>query len=412
MNRMTAFTAAAVAAAVVGFASQVCAEGAAGRIRVGASYRGGMDIKAKGSGSHAALEAASLATSSGKPAVSEEDSYTEDWPLSSQGYTGGDKTFFDTENGEVIPSEWSGTIHADGTYEGGYGWEGGRTFESTWYEASIYGAGYSTKNTFQASDGGVEWRDGDFGGWGLRLDWDLPLGDPAKMAERGFFVENSLGFRAWWGMEEGVSGSGYAGTWRETTTTYGGMYQFKEGWTYVSAEYKDGDTSKLDLENAWVGQGSYEYRWNPDPEGGDEPILPSTHTKRTAVMSVSRIDADVDLYQLSEGISLGVEKGNFRLSARPSVFLNRLDADIERVETLTLANGKLLRSWTDTASGDKWCFGAGIEAMAEYAFAGRWTLWVSGGWEWSEKASWNVGPQKVEIDPSAWTVSTGVGMVF
>lgn len=372
------------------------------RIRVGAAYRGKMDVKAKGSGSHAAQNVATL-FSVGKDSPPVDIDATDSATASfSFGYTGGERSFQWVEDGVVHENTLgSGTIHADRTYDGG---DYSATYNDVFFSDtrivnSVVGAGSVRSGAMEKSGGEMTWSDGDFKGWGLRIDLEAPFGDSDAAESGSLLFSKFLGLRAWWGMDDSLGGSGYSASWRETETTYGGRSRTETRQYDVTAPV--GLDGKLEFENADIYEGtvvSY---------GADSGS--KTSTSRRSGISLSRIDAEADLYQVALGGSVGVGIRRWTISARPALLVNMVDADFERTEIFATAAGKTLGSWHDSAGGQKVRLGAGVEAMAECDIGDGWSLWLSGGWEWSDKASWHIGPQKAEVNPSAWSVAAGLG---
>ena len=360
------------------------------RVRLGAGYRGGMKLDAKGAGSRAAGATGSSSKSSGSAAVAGKDSESADLSF---GYNGGDRQF-----GSGTTALGSGTIHADGTYSGG---DYSAAYDDVYFSdnrtsTQMVGGRTSTKTTASAS-GAMSWEDDDFGGWGVVLDAELPVFDIWDGGEFSVFA----GLRGWWGLEGECNGSGAGVTYRTTTTTSGAQIKTTESFYDVTAPLNlDG---KLDLENAEVFQGSTTTY---------KPVKGSSKTSRSSAFSVAKIETDTDLWQMPIGIVLRCEAGRWAVSLRPALLLNIVDADVTRTEVLANSAGKVLNSWKDTGSDTAFALGVGADLVVDFALDERWGLWVSGGYEWVDTVDIDVGPSKAEIDLSAWTVGAGVALAF
>ena len=243
----------------------------------------------------------------------------------------------------------------------------------------------------------MSWDDDDMDGWGFRLEADYPLIDIADWAKIGAFA----GFRGFWDVKGRSAGGGAGVATRTTTTTSGTATKTTDYFYDVTAPLNLDGT--LDFPNAEIFEGSV-VRYTPS---GDS----SSH-KRTAAFSIAKIEAEADIYQTAIGASLRFDTGRLALSLRPSLLLNWIDAEATRTEVLATAAGKVKGAWTDKADDCAFALGAGLDLIAECALSDNWSLWVSGGDEWIGKVEFDIGPQKVEIDPSAWTATVGVAFSF
>lgn len=364
-------------------------EDASVRVRIGASYRGGMKLNAKGAGSRASGATGSSSKSSGSDAAGKD---SESASLSF-GYNGGDRQF-----GSGTTALGSGTIHADGTYSGG---DYSAAYDDVYFSdnrtsTQTVGGRTSTKTTSSAT-GALAWDDDDLDGWGVVLDAELPLLDLTGSLELSVFA----GFRGWWGMEGKCNGTGAGVTYRTTTTTSGAQLMTTESFYDVTAPLTlDG---RLDFDNAEVFQGSTTTY---------TPVKGSSKTSRSSAFAVAKIEAEASLYQIPLGMSLRYEAGRWAVSLRPALLLNVVDADATRTEILANASGKVLNSWKDTGSDTAFALGAGADLAVECALDERWGLWVSGGYEWVDTVDIDVGPSKAEMDLSAWTVCAGLTRTF
>ena len=293
----------------------------------------------------------------------------------------------------------TGTIHADGTYAGG---DYSPVYDDVYFSdyrktTTTVGAGSVSQGSLDIQ-GGLSSDDGDMNGWGTVVDFEFALPDMGAGVSAAAF----LGIRSYWDLEETLKGSGLRMAWDGTTTTYAGRTRTETTFYDVTAPLTLSGT--LDFPNATVFSGS-SVAYGPD--GGS-----STRKVRRVASAVSKIDVEADLYQLAAGASFGVEKGLWSFQVRPALHLNCIDADIERTEMLALSNGEVVGSWRDNGDDSKWRVGAGVDVVAAYDIGRGWGAWVSGGYEWVDKAKFDVGPQSIEIDASAWTLAVGAGKNF
>lgn len=359
------------------------------RIRAGASFRGGMKLNARGAGSRAAGAVGTSSRSSGTAATGTDSSSAD----LSFGYTGGDRTF-----GSGTTALGSGTIHADGTYSGGdYSAVNDDVYFSDNRTTTETVGGKTTTKTTSASAGGLAWRDDDLDGPGVRLEADVPLFEPWKGAE----LAAVAGVRGWWGIEGETAGSGVGVNYRTTTTTSGGSVKTTASFYDVTAPLNLDGT--LDLANATVFQGN---TVTYVPADG------SSSNRRSTAFSAAKIEAEADLWQVALGTSLRFGRDRLSVSLRPVLLLNWIELEATRTEVLATADGRVTGSWADKADDGKFAVGAGVDLSVECALDEAWSVWVAGGYEWVDAVEFGVGPQKVELDPSAWTVSAGICFSF
>ena len=360
------------------------------RVSVGASFRGGMKLSAKGAGSRSAGTVSSSSTSSGSASAGGKNSESADLSF---GYTGGDRTF-----GSGTTALGSGTIHADGTYTGG---DYSAAYDDVYFSDNSTKTetigGMTTTKTSATATGGLSWGDDNLDGWGARMDAEVPLFEIFDGAEFSVFG----GIRGWWGIEGECAGSGAGVNYKTTTTTSGGSVRTTESFYDVTAPLLlDG---KLDFDNAEVFQGStVTYR----------PAQGNSSSKSSVAFSVAKIEAEADLYQIALGATVRFGWERWTLSVRPALLLNDVDAEATRTEVLATTAGEIKRSWRETADKSAFKIGAGAELAVDCALDEEWSLWLTGGYEWVDSTEFDVGPQKVEIDPSAWTVSAGVAFAL
>lgn len=360
------------------------------RVSVGASFRGGMKLSAKGAGSRAAGTVSSSSSSSGSAFTGGKDSESASLSF---GYTGGERTF-----GSGTTALGSGTIHADGTYTGG---DYSAAYDDVYFSDNSTKTetigGRTTTKTSSTATGGLSWGDDNLDGWGARLEAEVPLFKIVDGVDFSVFG----GVRGWWGIEGECAGSGAGVNYKTSTTTSGGSIRTTESFYDVTAPLLlDG---KLDFDNAEVFQGStVTYK----------PAKGTSSSKSSAAFSVAKIKAEADLYQIALGATIRFGWERWTLSVRPALLLNDIDAEATRTEVLATTAGVIKGSWRETADKSAFKIGAGAELAVECALDEEWSLWLAGGYEWIDSTEFGVGPQKVEIDPSAWTVSAGVAFAF
>lgn len=365
-------------------------DGPAVRVRAGVSYRSGMELKVSGTGFRAAGTASTSTKTTGSVfAGKDAETFS-----ASYGYTGGDRTF-----GSGTETLGSGSVKADGTYTGGdYSAASDDVYFSDNKTTVETVGGRTTTKTVTTATGTMSWS-GDDGldGWGFEADAEMPALEIGDALDLSLFA----GFRAWWGVEGTATGSGAGVSTRTTSTTTGAAVKTTESFYDMIAPLTlDG---KLDFENAEVYEGSVVTY---------APAAAKSSSKTTTAVSVSKIKAEADIWQIPLGVSLRWTEGRLALALRPALLLTLVDAEATRTEALATTAGKVLGSWRDTGDERKFAFGAGVDLSAEFALSESWSLWLSGGYEWIDSVEMDVGPQKVELDPSAWTVSVGVATAF
>lgn len=393
MNKLTTSALAAIilAAGMVSAEEADTAEQGALRVRAGAAYRGGMKVKAKGGGSYAAGFSKSSTSTSGNGATGGANSENSSLTF---GYTGGDRTF-----GSGTTALGSGTIHADGTYAGGdYSASSDDVYFSD-NRVSTETVGGRRKTTSEArGTGELAWGDDDMDGWGATVEFEYPL------LEFGteFSIGAILGFRGYWNVDGAVSGNGAGVEYRTKTSTSGTSTRTTSSFYDVTAPLNLDGT--LDLANAEVFQGEV-VKYAPGAAA-------SSSSSRSFAASISTIEAEADLFQTAIGAAVQLDCGRLSLSLRPSLLLNVIDAEAKRTEVLSTASGKVVQAWKDEADESHFALGFGLEASADFALSESTGVWVSGGYEWIDKVGLDVGPQRVEFNPSAWTVSAGIRYTF
>ena len=92
--------------------------------------------------------------------------------------------------------------------------------------------------------------------------------------------------------------------------------------------------------------------------------------------------------------------------------MNLLDADLERAETFAWEGGETIGAWKHSGNEQEWLWGAGIAAGARYDLSDATYLAVMGGYDWVEKARFDVGPDRIETDLSGWRAEAALGCSF
>ena len=360
------------------------------RIRVGATYRDGMKARAKGSASRTGA----LASSSSKSSGYEASVQNSESANLSFGYDGGDRTF-----GSGTAALGSGTVRADGTYEGG---DYSAVYDDVLFSdatssSTVVGGRTETKSSAKPT-GSLEWRNEDpDGGWGFAAEAEFPLFDLTDWSEAAVFA----GYRGWWGVDASAAGSGAGVEYSSSTRTWGAVQVTSQS-TYDLTAPLDLD-GRLDYENAEVFETEV-VTASPVPE--------RSSSKRSSARSFAKIEADADLQEAVLGASFACRSGRFSFSVRPMAVFAFVDVDAKRTETLVSSSGKVLQTWSDKGDESKFAFGSGLEIAAEIALDDAFGLWAAAGYEKIEKVELDVGPQKLSLDPGAWTVSAGLSVAF
>ncbi len=393
MNKLTTSALAAIilAAGMVSAEEAGTAERDALRVRAGAAYRGGMKVKAKGGGSHAAGIRKSETRTSGHDASIGADSENSSLTF---GYTDGDRTF-----GSGTTALGSGTIHADGTYAGGdYSAASDDVYFSDNRESTETLGGRRTTTSVARGSGELAWDDDNTDGWGATVDFEYPL----LKFEMGLSIGATLGFRGYWNIDGAVSGSGAGVEYRTENSTSGTSTRTTSSFYDVTAPLNLDGT--LDFANAEVFQGEV-VKYGPGSTA-------SSSSSRSFATSTSAIETEADLIQTTIGAAVQLDFGRLSISLHPSLLLNVIDAEAKRTEVLSSASGKIIQAWTDEADESHFAIGFGLDISADFALCESMGVWMSGGYEWIDKVGFDVGPQYVEFNPSAWMVSAGIRYSF
>ena len=349
-----------------------------------------MKVEAKGGGSYATgIRKGSTKTSGASTTGTDSENSS-----LSFGYTDGERTF-----GSGTTALGAGTIHADGTYEGGdYSAENDDVFFSDNKVKTENVGGRRTTTTTAKGSGELAWSDDDMAGWGAMVEFEYPLLDFGQ----GLSLAAVLGFRGYWDLGGTAKGSGASVQYQTKTSTSATYTRTSSSFYDVTAPLNLDGT--LDFENAEVFQGSVV----KNAPGG----AATSSSNRSIATSASSIKTEADLLQAAIGVAFQVDCGRFSLAARPALLLNRVNAEATRTEILSFASGKVVAAWTDKADEGDFAFGAGIDLSVGFALSQSLGIWVAGGYEWIDKVEFEVGPQKVELDPSAWTTTAGICYSF
>ncbi len=137
----------------------------------------------------------------------------------------------------------------------------------------------------------------------------------------------------------------------------------------------------------------------------------------TAANHVS-FDVDSTACNLWLGPRLSINPcARLKVFATPSVSINCVNVDVDRLETFAanLADGRvrLLQTWTDSGNTWAWLFGAGLAVGADVPLMKGWFAGLQGGYDWvAGAAAVTVGPDRVSLDPSGYTLAGRLGVTF
>lgn len=130
------------------------------------------------------------------------------------------------------------------------------------------------------------------------------------------------------------------------------------------------------------------------------------------------IETDTDILSLWLGPRLDLElTQETSLSVTPRLSLNHLRLRAYRSEVFEkeYSDGSRIarQSWSDRESRDLFRFGAGVNAGLDWHSGDRWFAGLRAGYEWvPEKARLSVGPNRVSVDASGYTLSAAAGFRF
>lgn len=97
---------------------------------------------------------------------------------------------------------------------------------------------------------------------------------------------------------------------------------------------------------------------------------------------------------------------------QPGLTLNFLDAEARRSEAFSLDNGTVLGVWNDSKDEQTWLWGAGISFGAIWRASENFYFLASGGYDYVERHTFTVGPDRVYLDLSGYQVDIAVGIPF
>jgi hypothetical protein len=140
-------------------------------------------------------------------------------------------------------------------------------------------------------------------------------------------------------------------------------------------------------------------------------------TGSTVWTAANRIDMKVDseFYDLRVGPQIGFELNEkVSVNVMPALSFNYLDVSIRRQEdfVITQANGgeTVINSWLDRRDSGKFLMGASIQAGVNVKMNDRWSAEFNGSYDFVDTADFQVGPNRVKMDPSAFSV--GLALVY
>lgn len=376
---------------VLAAATLMCAFGAmtsaqAGNwvFNVGPTYRGDMDAKV--SGPSKAAQTGTLAAKpvkGGAPALGG-DAVTAPAVDTVNG--------FSFDNGTIGPALGGSADVFGGTYENGK-----YIFTKTVVGAGVE-AGSSVSRSVSTDSPGMMYDDDDFDGFGIRAEAGFDFGDVM-----GVDTVISLGFRGFWGLDAKLNGEGYNQTVTETRKSWSGSASTTM-FTYTFDAYAGFESEAVENLNDYVVSGG-------GSESGESVLTGSKTSTWTADSKVS-MDVESALYQIVLDASFGTEVAEgFSVGIRPALLFNIADIDIDRSEVFSTRQG-VVASWNDSKSSTEFAMGFGIEACMQVGVYDTWSLIGTVGYEYIDKVDVDVGPSKVKIDFSGYTLSLMLGKTF
>jgi len=217
---------------------------------------------------------------------------------------------------------------------------------------------------------------------------------------------------------------GLQGIWGAKSRTSETPYREEVRQIIITDKY---DTSGIGAANFPAGgfHGTYLGPFD-NPPVIPSPILPnlpqSRSTAQSALLSTSQANVSFeirpDLYQFSLGPQAGCQvSSSIKLSLRPSVSLNLVDAEVSRDEvfTQTTAGGAstVMGRWSNHANSLNARFGLGVTAAADLDLGRGFYAGVFGGYEWMpDKVNLAVGPGTVSFDGSGYVAGAVIGKQF
>ena len=134
---------------------------------------------------------------------------------------------------------------------------------------------------------------------------------------------------------------------------------------------------------------------------------------RRSARSMVDMSSEADLFMVSLGPRLMWEVGErFALLVQGGVTLNLFDVSLSRAEVFQADDGRVLEAWYDRQDRQEWLWGASA------VIGGRWGLWehthlqAGVGYDWVERVTIAVGPDRARYDLSGYRVDLAVSREF
>ena len=237
--------------------------------------------------------------------------------------------------------------------------------------------------------------DDDLNAWGVAVSGgrDLLIKEKIK-------VGVAAGLRSLWGLDGSVNGSPYAEDVVSETFRVVDVYAL-EGVIPPPAPY----------------EGTYD---------GPGPVIPNVPTVRAEQLTGGstwsahnnvKVDLDGSLQELWIGPRVEVQAGEgLEFHVTPFVSVNYLSVDLDRREDFLVvyADGRVetVQSWRDSRSEEEWLMGAGVSAGGRADLGESWFAEISASYNAVEDADFTIGPNKVNVDVSGYSIEGAVGRDF
>lgn len=98
--------------------------------------------------------------------------------------------------------------------------------------------------------------------------------------------------------------------------------------------------------------------------------------------------------------------------AEGGITANLLDAELSRTETFAWQSGEVIQRWTDRTDKKKWLLGASVSVGAQFDITENLYLVGTAGYDWVDSCTLSVGPDRIDVDLSGWSVKVGLGIGF
>ena len=398
---------------VTAFLVAAASSALAGEWSVGAGpvYRGGMDLEMSGSsyvqsaGLHAARPARRATGSDpAGPLAGTDDDITAFRDRSfDDGYV-----FLDPNTAAGDGLTWYWGYESAGQYDAG-----ADTLAFTRQGAEARSTTRTEQTTVRTLMDEVLQAEEDLDGWGAQLTAAYSLG-----GSPGCTLSLEAGLLGLWNLKGGASARPYAEQVETRRSEVTRASASREVYTY--------DLPVDPFSGEPVVPPAAPHRGTLDGPGPLIPNLPASRETTAAAGTVAgrsrtssytaynevEVDVCAELYALWLGPRMDCSAGErVTFFLRPLVSLNALNVSAERTEVWR-TDTQVLDSWHDRVDETEWLWGAGLHAGLDVRVGATWSVGAFGGYDWVDEAQVGLGPNRVSLDPSGYSIGLEVRKTF